>query len=70
MNRQDFEDHSLWWDTLVSLDMGGSGEDLVLPRLGIPDFADVPGEAFPPLMSRWGWAGEKWRYQRRRGRGN
>ena len=35
-----FGAHSLWWDTLLSLDAAESG--LALPQLGMPGLADSP----------------------------
>lgn len=43
-----FTVHSLWWNTLHT---GGRG--LVLPQLGMLDFAGSPREALEPLKSGW-----------------
>lgn len=48
-----FGTHSLWWGTLLSLDMVVVGGDLVLPQHGVPDFVNSTREALPPLRSGW-----------------
>lgn len=42
----------LWWDTMLSLDIGGRG--LFLPQLGVPDFVDSLMEALPAERSEKG----------------
>ena len=53
-----FGAHSLWGDTLLSLDTGERG--LILPQLSIPDFIDSPTEALPLLRSESGGKLRKW----------
>lgn len=46
---QFFEAHSLWWDSLFSLDAEKRGLDLI--ELGMPRFCCLPWEASPPLRN-------------------
>lgn len=46
-----FEISLLRWDTLLSLDAGGSG--LILPQMNVPGFIDFPWEALYFGRSRW-----------------
>ena len=46
---QVFGAHSLWWNSLLSLDMEDGGDSLVLTQLGISDFVDSLREDLLPL---------------------
>lgn len=52
-----FEAHSLWRDTLLSLDTGG--RSLVLPQSDVTDSVDLPWESFPSGRVDGGWGGDK-----------
>ena len=47
-----FGTHSLWRDTLLSLDIVGRA--VVLSQSNALDFVDFPWEALPSLRSEWG----------------
>ena len=60
-----FGAHSLWRDTLLSLDI--EGRTLVLPQSDIQYFVDSPWEALPSWRRGWGVRGKESGGDRKRG---